>query len=90
MTTTSTPSSATREELVRRASALVPVLKERAAHAEELRRIPDETVEDLIASELVRIGNPDRFGGLGVDYNVMFDAAAELGRGCRAREQQPG
>ena len=38
-----------REDLLDRAMALVPVLKERAAHTERLRRIPPETVQDLIA-----------------------------------------
>jgi 3-hydroxy-9,10-secoandrosta-1,3,5(10)-triene-9,17-dione monooxygenase len=82
LTSTSTPPSITREELVRRAAALAPRLRERAPLAEELRRIPDATVDDLLSAELVRIGNPDRYGGLGVDYNVMFDVAAELGRAC--------
>src|SRR3989442_12309775 len=52
-----------REELLRRASRLVPVLKERAARTEQLRQIPAETVKDLIASGLIRIGNPSHYGG---------------------------
>ena len=54
----------TREELRRRTLALVPVLRERAARTEELRQIPPETVQDLISSSLIRIGNPPRYGGL--------------------------
>ena len=72
----------TPEELLRRASDLVPVLKDRAAHTEELRHIPAETVQDLLASGLGRIGVPIRFGGLDVDYGLMLDVGAELGRGC--------
>ena len=34
-------------ELLARAEALVPVLRERAGRAEELRRIPDDTIDDL-------------------------------------------
>src|SRR5262245_6342752 len=75
---------ATREDLLRRASELVPVLKERAARAEDLRRIPPETVQDLVASQLIRIGNPDRYGGLGVDVDVAHEVGWELSRGCGA------
>jgi 3-hydroxy-9,10-secoandrosta-1,3,5(10)-triene-9,17-dione monooxygenase len=68
--------------LLRRASELVPVLRERAAQTEELRRIPDESVRDLLASELHLIGVPRRFGGLDVDYGLMLEVAALLGSGC--------
>jgi len=74
----------TPEELLGRASRLVPALKERAGYTEELRRIPDETLEDLKASELYRIGVPKRFGGLDVDYALMLEAGALLGAGCSA------
>lgn len=76
--------ASTRDELLRRASALVPILRERAEHTEQLRQLPEETVRDLIASELIRVGNPDRYGGLGIEYDVMFEIAWELGRGCGA------
>ncbi len=66
------------EELLRRATELVPVLRERAAQTEELRRIPDESVRDLLASELHLIGVPRRFGGLDVDYGLMLEVAALL------------
>ena len=85
---TQTPDSAARtpftQELIQRASGLVPVLVQRAARTEELRRIPDETVEELLASGLHRIGVPKRFGGFDVDYGLALDVAAELGRGCAA------
>ena len=70
------------EELLRRASELVPALRERAAQTEELRRIPDESVRDLLASELHLIGVPRRFGGLDVDYGLMLEVGALLGSGC--------
>ncbi len=72
----------TREELLRRASALVPVLRERAARAEQLRQVPSETVEELRASGLIRIGNPDRYGGHGIEIDAAYDVGWELGRGC--------
>ena len=72
----------TANELLARASALLPALKERAPRTEELRRVPEETVKDLLDSGLYRIGVPMRFGGLDVDYGLALDVAAELGRGC--------
>jgi len=69
-------------ELLHRAADLVPVLKERADRTEELRRIPDETVSDVLATGLHRIGVPRKFGGLDVSYGLALDIAAELGRGC--------
>src|ERR671925_480673 len=74
--------SVTREELRRRASELVPVLKERAARTEHLRQIPPETVRDLVSSGLIRIGNPPRYGGLGIEYDAAFEVGWELGRAC--------
>jgi 3-hydroxy-9,10-secoandrosta-1,3,5(10)-triene-9,17-dione monooxygenase len=71
-----------RDEQVRRASALVPVLKERAAQTEQLRQVPPESVRDLLDAGLVRIGNPERFGGPGLDLDTVFAVAGELGRGC--------
>ena len=50
-------------ELLARAEALVPVLRERAGRTEELRRLPDETIDDLHRSGLFRILQPKRVGG---------------------------
>lgn len=71
-----------REELVRRAAELVPALRERAARAEKLRQPLKEIIDALHAAGLLRAAQPARFGGLGLDFDVVFDVAAELGRGC--------
>ena len=60
----------------------MPVLRERAQHTEKSRRVPAETVQNLLDSGLYRIGVPKRFGGLDVEYGLALDVAAELGRGC--------
>ena len=72
----------TAEELLGRATAMVPVLKSRSVQTEELRRIPDETVQNILSADLYRIGVPPRFGGLDVAYSSVLDIGAELGRGC--------
>ncbi len=72
----------TERALLAKAADLVPVLKERADRTEELRQIPDETVGDLLATGLYRIGTPRKFGGVDVSYALALDVTAELGRGC--------
>src|SRR5207247_3617763 len=76
------PALLSREELLRGAAELVPVLKSRATRTEQLRQIPAETVQDLRDSGLIRIGNPRRYGGHDVEVDTAFDVGFELGRGC--------
>src|SRR5262245_49522706 len=76
------PALLTREELLRRATGLVPVLRSRAAETEQLRQIPAESVRDLRDSGLIRIGNPRRYGGHDVEVDTAFEVGFELGRGC--------
>jgi alkylation response protein AidB-like acyl-CoA dehydrogenase len=73
-----------REELIRRAAELVPVLRERAPQAEALRCVPQETIDALCRADLLRAPLPERFGGLGLDFDIILSVAAELGRGCGA------
>ena len=53
----------TRDDLVRRALALIPMLRARAAEADALRRLPAETVRDLKDSGVARVLQPARYGG---------------------------
>src|SRR2546429_6450476 len=71
-----------RDELLARARALVPVLAERATEAERRRQVPDETVADLWESGLLLAGRPERFGGHAVDFDALPEIAAILGEGC--------
>src|SRR5262245_898483 len=71
-----------RDDLLRRAVDLIPVIAERALAAEQRRQIPEETVKDLISSGLLRIANPTRYGGYGLDYDTVIEVGAVLGRGC--------
>ena len=71
-----------REELLKRASELVPKLRERAAQTEEMRRLPKETVQDYVESELLQVAQPVRYGGLDLDFDVLVEVTMELSRGC--------
>ncbi len=61
---------------------LSPRLRQRAAQCEALRRCPDETIEELNASGLMRAMQPRRFGGSELGIDVVIDVALELCRGC--------
>jgi 3-hydroxy-9,10-secoandrosta-1,3,5(10)-triene-9,17-dione monooxygenase len=67
-------------ELVARAKALAPKLRERAVQAERDRNLPKESVQEYIDAELVRTLLPKRWGGFEHDHEVEFDIAIELGR----------
>lgn len=70
------------EELLERARGLVPVLRERAAQTEKLRRLPDETMADLHRLGLLKYYQPKMFGGYEMDWGAHAEIAYELARGC--------
>ena len=72
----------TSAEAIARARALVPVLAERAAKTETLRRLPDETFADLVESGLLGISQPRRFGGSELTLADAFDVINLLSQGC--------
>jgi 3-hydroxy-9,10-secoandrosta-1,3,5(10)-triene-9,17-dione monooxygenase len=72
----------TRDDLLRRARALQPAIRERAETTEALRRIPDETISDLRDAGLLRVISPERYGGDGFEPDVMFDIGMEIARAC--------
>src|SRR5262245_27131469 len=70
------------DEAMRRARALVPTLRERAARAELGRQMATETLDDLHLTGLFRFHQPRRWGGMELDFVALFDVPAEIGRGC--------
>ena len=61
-------------EMIARAEALLPALRERSADAEKNRRLSDETVREFRAAGLPKILQPRRFGG----YELTPDTAIEV------------
>lgn len=70
------------EELFARAEALLPVLRERARAAEDLRRIPDETIADLHATGLLYVVSPQSEGGHGYGMRELGTITRILAKGC--------
>lgn len=70
------------DEAIRRACALVPVLRTRAEGAEAGREMQKETLIDLHRTGLLRFHQPRRWGGMELDFAALFDIPAEIARGC--------
>jgi 3-hydroxy-9,10-secoandrosta-1,3,5(10)-triene-9,17-dione monooxygenase len=73
-----------RPSLVERAKMLAPVLRERAAETNRIRRLPDSTWKDLVESGIVRGLQPARWGGGEAPLGEFYAAVGEVARaeGC--------
>jgi 3-hydroxy-9,10-secoandrosta-1,3,5(10)-triene-9,17-dione monooxygenase len=67
--------------LLARARALAPTLRERSLATNKVGRIPDETIKDLWDSKLNYLLRPKKFGGPAVRPDEAFQVGFELGRG---------
>jgi 3-hydroxy-9,10-secoandrosta-1,3,5(10)-triene-9,17-dione monooxygenase len=70
------------DEALRRARALAPILRERAAAAETLRQMDKSTLDDLHRAGLFRFHQPRRWGGMELPFVAIFDVPFEIARGC--------
>ncbi|ORB26940.1 acyl-CoA dehydrogenase [Mycolicibacterium moriokaense] len=57
-------------------------LAERAQEAEQLRRLPAETLADLTASGFTDLLKPARFGGAQADFPAILDPVRRMAHGC--------
>ena len=69
-------------ELISRAEALVPTLRERAAEAEQNRRLSDATVQEFRAAGFPKIMQPKYFGGFELGIDVAAECIRMLASGC--------
>ena len=67
-----------------RAAALGEYVQARAAQGEELRRLPDETIEQFVSSDLMRMNQARRWGGseLGAEAVIELVSAVAEGDGA--------
>src|SRR5256885_11404776 len=61
---------------------LLPVLRERAQEAEDLRRIPDESIKALQEIGFFRVLLPERWGGLEDDPLTFYRAVRLIASAC--------
>jgi 3-hydroxy-9,10-secoandrosta-1,3,5(10)-triene-9,17-dione monooxygenase len=69
-------------DLLDRAKAMAPALRERAFAAENARRIPDETIRELKQAGLFRVLQPKAYGGFELEPQVFLDIAMIVGSAC--------
>src|SRR5262245_35694425 len=74
-------STLTHAEALDRAAALSEKLVARRAKTEELRRLPDETVQDFLDSGLLRINQSARWGGPELGIVAALEVVAEIAKG---------
>ena len=72
----------TRAELVKRAGALVEGMRSRAEETEQLRRLPDQSLDEIRGAGLHRMLQPARFGGVEAHFSGMIDVVSALAAGC--------
>ncbi|MBV8718158.1 MAG: acyl-CoA dehydrogenase [Chloroflexi bacterium] len=83
MATVVASSTPTIDEMVQRARALLPKLRERAAATEALGQLPPETVGDFKTGGFFRVLQPRRFGGMELDYGrTQLELCTTLGQAC--------
>jgi 3-hydroxy-9,10-secoandrosta-1,3,5(10)-triene-9,17-dione monooxygenase len=71
----------TRDAVLARVRALVPLIRDNAAAAEEARTLPRQTVAALLAAGISRILIPPRYGGYGLSLDTWFDVVCEIAKG---------
>ncbi|WP_434034941.1 acyl-CoA dehydrogenase family protein [Cupriavidus sp. a3] len=70
------------EELVQRAQAMIPWLREQAESVEENRAVPPSTVEAFRQAGFFRILQPAAWGGYEMNPEAFYRVVMEIGRGC--------
>ena len=69
-------------ELIRRAAALKPALIARAAQCEADRKVPAESVHEILAAGLFNVCKPAIHGGYDLGWDVLCDLTMELASAC--------
>lgn len=72
----------TADEIVARAEALIPFLRERAEACEKARMVSPETIQAFQDAGFFKILQPRRWGGYEMHPNVLNRVLMELARGC--------
>jgi 3-hydroxy-9,10-secoandrosta-1,3,5(10)-triene-9,17-dione monooxygenase len=68
-------------ELVRRASHLIPLLREKALWMDEHRCMHEDALSALAEAGFLKMRVPVRYGGFGSDMRTIIDVISEIGRG---------
>jgi 3-hydroxy-9,10-secoandrosta-1,3,5(10)-triene-9,17-dione monooxygenase len=70
----------TKDDVVARAKALGPIFAKRAEAAEKARRLPPESIQDMLDAGMARILLPEKIGGYGLGFDAWLDVMVELSK----------
>ncbi|MDH3241048.1 MAG: acyl-CoA dehydrogenase family protein [Alphaproteobacteria bacterium] len=70
------------DELIHRARALIPMVRDGADEAERRRMVAPEVIAAFREAEFFRVLQPERFGGFEYDFAMIIRIAMEIGQGC--------
>jgi 3-hydroxy-9,10-secoandrosta-1,3,5(10)-triene-9,17-dione monooxygenase len=70
-----------KDELVRRASHLIPLLREKALWMDENRCMHEDAIDALTEAGFLRMLVPVRYGGFESDMRTIVNVISEIGRG---------
>src|ERR1700710_1181382 len=68
--------------LLARLEAMVPRLRERAAETEQLRQLPQATIDEALATGFLGAFRPREYGGAGLGLSALANGARILAHGC--------
>lgn len=66
------------QDMIGRARAIAPLLRERAPEAQAGRRVPQATIADYHETGLIRIAQPKRYGGFEMGWDVLCEISQIL------------
>lgn len=72
----------TEADLVARADAMIPALRERAAQGDRECRLPAETIRDFQEAGFFKILQPRRYGGYEMDPQTFYAVQMKVAEGC--------
>ncbi len=74
----------TEADMIARAKEMAPQFVERRRETLDLRRIPDQSIEELTAAGMFKIMQPRRLGGFELPFGTHTSVSAELAKACGA------
>lgn len=72
----------TEAELFERAKAMIPVLRQRVAECQKMRRVPDETIAEFESAGFFNIIKAKKYGGYELSPTTLFTVLQIIAMGC--------
>ena len=72
----------TEQDVLTATREMAATIRDRAAEAESLRRLPEGTVKELDAAGVFRLLQPRQYGGHAAEPVIFFDCLRNLARAC--------